>query len=517
MFISLVLPKIVVGFADLPATLAVLAIFAVIFAYFVAKYVDTPSQQKIEADTATTYSLTATPDMVVQTEIAEMLPNKIDTQNDASSAMDNHDLSISQNELLPETNKFISQSMPESTTIDLKQPGKNPESETNIAESDLPETIATDDALTGNQDVTKEQSVNEQPVDNVVVTESVDIVVDIKEKVGEEDETELLTISDALTQVESLSEPKAVDESTPIDLLQQEEKFSNSSAPIQILPDAEANVTEFRLPETDDAVLLVEDQQITEMLAINKQLVHTKVVTEFVDINIVEGAWQEKATELVSASDLFAEEAFTVEPVEPLESKDLLEVFSNKIELTPDYISDDIIGEKDLEQVAQEDVFAIAEPSGVQKNDNFNLVNNEQITEVIHFESDDIDDLLEFAFVSKESRNYTAALGAFSRALTLYPNSEAAPFLVVEIGNILKNKGAYDDAINVFLDGRNLSQTQQNELMEQEFISTIAYLRITKNILLQNRLDNIPFGDIPAHILKQIDEQFREWRTLGNI
>lgn len=135
----------------------------------------------------------------------------------------------------------------------------------------------------------------------------------------------------------------------------------------------------------------------------------------------------------------------------------------------------------------------------------------------MQFESEELDDLLEFAFISKESHDYTAAFNAFNRALTLYPASEAAPFLTVEIGNILKNRGAYDDAIKVFLDGRNLSQTRQDKMMEQEFISTIAYLRITKNVLVQNRLGDIPFCEIPPHILDQIDEEFREWRNVGNI
>jgi tetratricopeptide (TPR) repeat protein len=153
----------------------------------------------------------------------------------------------------------------------------------------------------------------------------------------------------------------------------------------------------------------------------------------------------------------------------------------------------------------------------VQEADDSIMDSNEHNEDLVQMETDNLDDLIDLAFVSKESQDYNNAFKIFNKALALYPNSEAAPFLVVEIGNILKNKGNYDEAIKVFSDGRNLSQTRQDEMMGQEFISTIAYLRITKNMLLQNHLGSIPFLEIPTQIMDQIDEEFREWRSVGNI
>ena len=72
MFISLVLPKIVVGFAGLPGTLAVLAIFSVVFAYFVARYDDEPlQQQETEGEAETACCLTAEP--LIQPETSEQM------------------------------------------------------------------------------------------------------------------------------------------------------------------------------------------------------------------------------------------------------------------------------------------------------------------------------------------------------------------------------------------------------------------------------------------------------------
>ncbi|SDD43111.1 hypothetical protein [Sporomusa acidovorans] len=158
---------------------------------------------------------------------------------------------------------------------------------------------------------------------------------------------------------------------------------------------------------------------------------------------------------------------------------------------------------------------AASEPLLWQEDRRSNM-NDSESTESVQFQSEQLDDLIEFAFSSKENQDYRTAFNAFSRALTLYPNSQAAPFLVVEIGNILKNKGDYDEAIKVFSNGRNFLQTKQDVMIEQEFISTIAYLRIIKNILLQNNLGDVPFSKIPPEIIKLIDEEFREWRNVSN-
>ncbi|WP_165865904.1 hypothetical protein [Lucifera butyrica] len=125
-----------------------------------------------------------------------------------------------------------------------------------------------------------------------------------------------------------------------------------------------------------------------------------------------------------------------------------------------------------------------------------------------------LDDLLAYAFTQKEQHNDLQALAAFQKALQLHKSDEVAPYLVMEIANILKNKGAYDEAITVLSDGRNLPGSKNADSIETEFVNTIAYLRIIKNTLLQHRLGLIPYQDIPPAIFKEIDEEFHEWRNL---
>ncbi len=129
--------------------------------------------------------------------------------------------------------------------------------------------------------------------------------------------------------------------------------------------------------------------------------------------------------------------------------------------------------------------------------------------------SDSLDDLIEFAFAHKDAGHYQQALDAFRRVLRLYRFSEAAPYAAIEIANLLKNRGAYDEAIAVLTESRNLLALVKNEALDQEFVVTIAYLRIVKNTLLQRRVGYVPFGRIPAEINREIDAEFREWRNLA--
>lgn len=125
------------------------------------------------------------------------------------------------------------------------------------------------------------------------------------------------------------------------------------------------------------------------------------------------------------------------------------------------------------------------------------------------------DELLDYAFDRLEHGFPTAALAAFRRALRLAPAHEAAPLIVVQIGNILKNSGAYDEAIHVFTQGKNLPAVKADPLLTAEFTQTMAFLRITKDVLRQHHLGSLPFGKIPTAVYDKIQAELQEWRKLG--
>lgn len=124
-----------------------------------------------------------------------------------------------------------------------------------------------------------------------------------------------------------------------------------------------------------------------------------------------------------------------------------------------------------------------------------------------------LDALLDEAFVQKGLGNTYKAFRLFQYALKNYPDSEAAPFIVVELGGFLKSRGYYDQAIQVFVDGRKLTSLHNDMPIEQEFTQTIAHLRIVRNNLVKHQLGFIPYEKIPQEIINEIDSEFREWRT----
>lgn len=123
-----------------------------------------------------------------------------------------------------------------------------------------------------------------------------------------------------------------------------------------------------------------------------------------------------------------------------------------------------------------------------------------------------LDDLLDYAYMQKEQRNTSQALITLNRALELYADNDYAPFIIIEMSNILKSKGAYDEAIRIYNKGQSLPVVQKDSHLHQEFVNTIAYLRILKNTLLSHGLSLYPFEQIPLAIRQEIDSEFLYWR-----
>lgn len=125
------------------------------------------------------------------------------------------------------------------------------------------------------------------------------------------------------------------------------------------------------------------------------------------------------------------------------------------------------------------------------------------------------ENILDYAYQQKEVKNYDEALRAFKEILQIDPSSSDAPFVVIEIGSLLKLRGAYDEAIQVFLDAKSLPGLQDDPDLRQEFINTIAYLRIIKNVLIYRGVGLLPFNKISEDVTQEIEKEYCEWRGLS--
>ncbi len=124
-----------------------------------------------------------------------------------------------------------------------------------------------------------------------------------------------------------------------------------------------------------------------------------------------------------------------------------------------------------------------------------------------------LDDLLDYALNQRDNNEQNSALYAFKKALKLYQTNDYAPFIVIEIGNIYKNTGLYDDAIVIYNKALKLPALVHNNELRQEFINNIAYLRIIKNALLRRNITRTPFKDISQKAFSEIETEFQNWRT----
>ena len=126
-----------------------------------------------------------------------------------------------------------------------------------------------------------------------------------------------------------------------------------------------------------------------------------------------------------------------------------------------------------------------------------------------------LDELLEYAFRHKEQQQDAPALAAFRQIRQGFPESDAALMAAIEIVTLLKDRAAYDEAIQVMVDAKKLSCVQKDPPLAEEIINTVAYLRIVKNVLLHRYHSLYPYRQIPADARQEINEQFREWRALS--
>ncbi|MEG6586056.1 tetratricopeptide repeat protein [Dendrosporobacter sp. 1207_IL3150] len=175
----------------------------------------------------------------------------------------------------------------------------------------------------------------------------------------------------------------------------------------------------------------------------------------------------------------------------------------------------DVVSEQSLD--SEQDVVSEQSLDSEQDVVSEQSLNSEQAIvseQTVMSEQAELDSLLDRALLHKQNNNSTEALKVLSTAIKLYSNNDYAPFILIEIGNILRSAGAYDDVIEIYSQGLALPAIKKDYQLRQDFINTIAYLRILKNILITRGLGFVKYENIPSDIHAEIDSEFREWRVI---
>ena len=122
-----------------------------------------------------------------------------------------------------------------------------------------------------------------------------------------------------------------------------------------------------------------------------------------------------------------------------------------------------------------------------------------------------LDAILDYAYEQKARHNYSNALFAFKQALHKYETDAYAPFIIIEMGNIYKDSGLYDEAISTYSAALSSAAVADDGSIREKFQATISYLHIVKSVLIKHNSQKLPFNQIPRPYMREIEFTFQNW------
>lgn len=90
---------------------------------------------------------------------------------------------------------------------------------------------------------------------------------------------------------------------------------------------------------------------------------------------------------------------------------------------------------------------------------------------------DSMDALLDFAFAQTGAGAYELALLAYSTALEQYRNDDYAPFIIIDMVNLYKSQGRYQEAIDCVHNAMDLPAILESPAYQQNFQNYLAQLK----------------------------------------
>lgn len=120
-----------------------------------------------------------------------------------------------------------------------------------------------------------------------------------------------------------------------------------------------------------------------------------------------------------------------------------------------------------------------------------------------------LDDILDYAFEQKSANHPDEAILAYRGALKKYGDDAYAPFIVIDLGNIYKEMGAYEDAMRTYREALSLPVIANDAATWEKFNENLSYLDTVRCILSKHHSLSIPFRDIPSDYLKEIEAEFQ--------
>lgn len=228
---------------------------------------------------------------------------------------------------------------------------------------------------------------------------------------------------------------------------------------------------------------------------------------------------EEKETDVLNnVSEDIADTNDTVEIVNV--TSDTAEAVDDTTEITDDVIdtieiTDDVSAADETvettEVIETTETIEAIETIEENKTDVRIIPSPEVIAEVAS--TNNMDDLLDFAYEQNLAENHDTALYAYKEALERYSEDSYAPFIAIEMINICKSIGAYAEAIDGYKNAMLLPSVKDNPQMQKEFKNGIIYIECIIEILGDKNMPDTPLGNIPPQIMKEIELIFAIRKT----
>ena len=247
------------------------------------------------------------------------------------------------------------------------------------------------------------------------------------------------------------------------------------------------------------------------------------VTTEPASEPVVEEATPETAVEAEtqSAEDSEASiETDVVDEAEPdieaeaeIEGEPVSEDTEAVAEAEVEPVSEDT--EAVAEAEAEEEQISESEPEDVIEPESENVAAPVIDTEVDEKLTgmDNLDDMLDYAFELKDTAHWAKALQAYEYVLDKYPDDACAPMLVIEISNMQKDNGHYQEAIKSFKKALSIPTVAESPDMVTEFEDSILYLETVYSVIQEENLGEIPFYDIPQEYMSKIESIYNNRKS----
>ena len=183
-------------------------------------------------------------------------------------------------------------------------------------------------------------------------------------------------------------------------------------------------------------------------------------------------------------------------------SSELLDEPIIETEVSNEVIEEPVIETEVSNELVEEPVIETDDIADI--NENYVLLSDNDV-----FTTDDMDELVDLATEYKDS-SPDKAFKALQKALFNNQENDYAPFIIIEMTNILKAQGLYAEAIEIYQQALMLNIIKTDSYLLKQFSNTITYLSILKTTLTSYNLPKLPFKEISPEILAIVEKDFAE-------